>query len=297
LNFTSPETAALKSERALQAVVGVERQLDHGLSLRVEAYGRRLDGLIVGRLETDAERQLRLAEYVPDRWTGDLQKEIPVDPLITNVPVNAGAGRARGVEVLFTQRPRSTNSRFSGWASYTLSKAERETYGLTYPFDYDRRHAATLVGEFRVSPRVTTSVAMQAASGLPVTVPSGVRITPEPAFAFRDGRPVLFPWLIEVVDGGPIYPVYVVDYGPMARINSARLAPSSRVDFRATLHPKDANGHWTFYVDVINVLNHRNRLAVFSTLDYNPYGPKPVVTNTYAGGFPILPSLGLKYRF
>ncbi len=91
--------------------------------------------------------------------------------------------------------------------------------------------------------------------------------------------------------------VYEVDYGSMTRINSSRLAPSSRVDFRATLHPRDARGHWTFYVDIINVLDHRNQLAVFSDLQYNPSGPRPTVVNTYGGGFPIIPSFGLKYRF
>jgi hypothetical protein len=83
----------------------------------------------------------------------------------------------------------------------------------------------------------------------------------------------------------------------MSRINSSRLPPSSRVDVRATFHPRDANGHWTFYVDIINVLDHRNQLAVFSDLEYNPSGPRPIVVSTYGGGFPIIPSLGLKYRF
>jgi TonB dependent receptor-like, beta-barrel/TonB-dependent Receptor Plug Domain len=295
LNFTSPGSATLKSERAVQAVVGVERELNGALSLRVEGYERRLDRLIVGRLETDAERQVRLAEYVPDRWTPAFQSEIPVDPLITGVPVNAGSGRARGVEVLVTRRPRSSDTRFSGWASYTLSKADRETYGLTYPFDYDRRHAASVVGEFRVWPRVTASAAVQAATGFPLTVPNGVRVATLPAF--RGAKPIVVPWVVRETDGGPTYPVYVVDYGPLSGINSSRLPASSRVDFRATLHPRDANGHWTFYLDVINVLNHRNRLAVFSDLSFNPAGPRPVVVNQYAGGFPILPSLGLKYRF
>ena len=36
LNLTSPEASTLKSERAIQAVIGVERQLSGGLRLRVE---------------------------------------------------------------------------------------------------------------------------------------------------------------------------------------------------------------------------------------------------------------------
>jgi hypothetical protein len=290
LNLTSPNEGTLRSERAIQAVLGIERQLNQGLSLRVEAYDRQLDRLIVGRLETEAERQARVAQYRAVYWPGSLKNDIPVDPLITSVPVNAGSGHARGLEVLLTKRPGSADTRVTGWLSYTLSKSERDTYGLTYPFDYDRRHAVSVVGELRVSPRVTTSVAVQAASGFPVTVPNGVRV------ATLDGSdnagPFLFPFA--VIDGGF---AYMVDYGPLTRINSSRLPATSRVDFRATWHPRDANGHWTFYVDIINVLDHRNQLAVFSSLDYNPSGSRPLVTNDYGGGFPIIPSLGLKYRF
>jgi hypothetical protein len=288
LNLTSPDTSTLRSERAIQAVLGIERQVNRGLSLRVEGYNRQLDRLIVGGLETDAQRAARLAEYLPTFWH-PFMSEIPTDPLITSVPVNGGSGRARGLEMLLTKRPGPANSRLTGWASYTLSKADRETYGITYPYDYDRRHAFSIVGAYRISPRVTTSVAVQAASGFPITVPSGTRVASNPDIGPR-GAPIVIPFL-------DVTPVYEVDFGPLSRINSSRLPATSRVDFRATLHPRDATGHWTFYLDVINVLDHRNQLAVFSDLEYNPAGPRPLVVNNYGGGFPIIPSLGLKYRF
>jgi hypothetical protein len=227
-------------------------------------------------------------------WPGPLQNEIPSDPLITSIPVNGGSGHARGLEALLTKRPRTNDTRLTGWFSYTLSKSDRATYGLTYPFDYDRRHAASVVGEWRVSARVTTSMAVQAASGFPVTIANGVRVAT--LGGGDDDHPLQFPFAAGGA-GQTNGLVYMVDFGPLSRINSSRLPATSRVDFRATLHPKDASGHWTFYVDVINVLNHRNRLGIFSDLDYNPSGPKPIVMNTYGGGFPILPSLGLKYRF
>jgi hypothetical protein len=297
LNLTSPEASTLKSERAIQAVLGVERQLRRSLSLRVEGYDRKLDRLIVGQLETEAEREARVAEYLPAFWHA-LSGDIPTDPLITSVPVNGGSGRARGVEMLLTKRP--SDSRFSGWVSYTLSKSDRTTYGITYPYDYDRRHAATAVGEFRVSPRVTTSIAVQAASSFPVTLPNGTRIasmTRTFCFVTAGGGCAGAQQIqVPVIDtAGNL--VYEVDYGPMTRINSSRLPMTSRVDFRATWHPRDAKGHWTFYIDVINVLDHENQLAVFSDLVYNPTGPRPNVENNYGGGFPIIPSLGLKYRF
>jgi hypothetical protein len=63
------------------------------------------------------------------------------------------------------------------------------------------------------------------------------------------------------------------------------------------LGPRTPSGHWTFYVDVINVLNRRNSLSVFSELGYNPAGLRPVVVNTYGGGLPILPTFGVRWHF
>src|SRR5262249_45177561 len=154
--------------------------------------------------ETDAERARRVAEYPRGPWAG-LQSDIPTDPLITDVPANAGSGRARGLEGLVTRRPRSAETRVSGWGSFTPAKADRETYGLTYPFDYDRRHAVTLVGDWRFSARLTASVAMQAAAGFPVTIPNGVKVAPDVVTAGIGGQTFILP--LETTSGL----VYMVD--------------------------------------------------------------------------------------
>src|SRR5262249_59059963 len=70
IDLTASEAANLKSERAVQAVVGVERELNRGLSVRVETYDRHLDRLIVGRLETDTERERPVAGCPPGAWAG-----------------------------------------------------------------------------------------------------------------------------------------------------------------------------------------------------------------------------------
>jgi hypothetical protein len=289
LNLSSPQAAALRSERAAQGVIGIERDFARGLGVRVEAYARRLDRLIVGRIESESERAQRVATYHPQFDRGFLG-DIPVDPLITSVPANDGSGHAAGVEVLATRKAGAADTRLTGWLSYTYANADRRVYGLVYPFDYDRRHAASAVAQFRVSPRLTASAAVQAASGLPLTLPAGARVAALPGNT-PGGRPIVFPF--ETIYG----PVYALDYGAMSRINAARLPATARLDVRATFGPRDAAGHWTFYVDVINVTNRRSQLSVFSQLGYNPLGPRPVVSNTFGGGFPILPTFGIRRRF
>ncbi|HEY3886867.1 MAG TPA: TonB-dependent receptor, partial [Vicinamibacterales bacterium] len=175
LNLSAPG-AALRSERAIQTVAGVERNVGGGFSLRVEGYDRRLDRLIIGRLETEQERASRVASY-SSAWAAlGVAGDIPTAALITNIPSNGGSGRAAGVELLISKHPSGT-SRYSGWLSYTLAKADREAYGITYPFDYDRRHTLAVAGEFQANRRVTLSTSVQAASGLPVTLPIGAAVS------------------------------------------------------------------------------------------------------------------------
>ena len=61
VQLTAADGGRLKSERSRQIVAGVERTLSGDFALRIEAYGRRFDRLLVQRLETDAERALRLS--------------------------------------------------------------------------------------------------------------------------------------------------------------------------------------------------------------------------------------------
>jgi hypothetical protein len=182
----------------VQLVLGVERDLGHGFTARLEGYERWLDRLIVGRLETEEERQRRVAQYSPGFVFSRLQGDIPTAALVTSIPVNGGSGRASGVEIFVSKKPHSPDTRFTGWMSYSLAKAERDAYGFRYPFDYDRRHALSLVGDFRLSSRLELSGSVEAASGLPVTLPSGARVATLPGTDNR-GNPLLFPFS---VDGG-----------------------------------------------------------------------------------------------
>jgi outer membrane receptor for ferrienterochelin and colicin len=288
LDLSAPGGPRLRSERAVQAVLGIEHDFPLGLTARVEGYRRRLDRLIVGRLETEAERQARVAQY---RFPLELRGDVPAAALITSTPINAGTGQASGVELFVTRKPVSAAARATGWLSYSFGTADRTAYGIRYPFDYDRRHALSVVGQFRLSSRLTLSGSLQAASGLPVTIPAGVRVASMPLDP-GGGRTVRVP----LFDERGLF-VYELDYGAMSRINSTRLPATERIDVRATFHPRSPSGRWVFYVDVINVLNHRNSLSVVSQALFDPHGDRPRVDNAYGGGLPILPTFGIKWRF
>ena len=117
VHLTQADGDRLRNERSLQVVAGFDRRLRYGLGLRVEGYHRRFDRLLVQRLETDAERALRLSAY-------EIPPDLPPDDVVlerrpTVHPESTGRGAANGLEVLLHRQ-----GRLSGWFAYTLSKAD-----------------------------------------------------------------------------------------------------------------------------------------------------------------------------
>jgi hypothetical protein len=281
----------LESERAVHAVLGVERDLAAGLSMRVEGYYKSFDRLIVGALETDAERDARLAGY---DFPSDLESSLPVERLVTSRPTNDGRGRAYGFDVYVTRAPAAA-ARLSGWASYTWGRATREAYGITYPFEYDRRHAATAVASWRAADRFELSVTGRFASGFPRTPVVGLRVaaTEDRRDLDRDGdREELVP-----ARDGRGRPFWEVDLGGVSNFNSARLPAFARVDLRATWRPRGAAGRWQLYLDVVNVLNRRNAGLLDPRLEYDADGDRPRIRYERTAGIPFLPSVGVRFRF
>jgi hypothetical protein len=269
----------LDYERARHLTIGLEQDLPGGLTARVDLYHKRFDRLIVGQLETEPERQARVALY---DFPASLQSEIPVDPVVTSVPDNGGRGKAYGLDVYVTRG----GPRLSGWLSYTLGVARRQAYGRTYVFDYDRRHSATLVGSHRFSPKFEVSATARGASGFPRTPFEGVRV----ASIERDGR-----FVPERDTQGRL--VYVAVPGGLARLNSARLPFYARADVRATFRPRGEKGRWQFYIEAINATRRKNVSSIDATLEYDPESDRPKLVETPSDGVPFLPTFGVRFRF
>jgi len=247
-HITPEDGSRLRNERSRQVVAGVESPLTAGFDLRVEAYYRRFDRLLVQRLETAEEQATRLLAYI-------IPPDIPPDDVIlerrpTIYPESTGRGTAKGVETLLERRA----GRATGWFSYTYSKSTRDLYGFTVPFDYDRPHALKAVGAYQLSRRVRLSGTWQRASGLPVTPMQAevmfsrtVRLdgTVDPLYhATRNRDGLLETW-----------PGFFMRR--LGQRNAARLNGYARTDLRLTYATLR---HWEFYGEVINVFNQRNYL-------------------------------------
>jgi len=269
----------LDFEKARHLSLGIEHDLPHGLSARIEAYHKRFEHLVVGALETEAERRIRIARY---DYPPDLQSEIPTDPLVTSTPTNDGRGEAYGVDVYVTRG----GPRLSGWLSYTLGWAQRDAYGEHYAFDYDRRHSGTLVGSYRFTPRFEVSATARASSGFPRTPFAGVRVAPK-----EDGLRLV----PEYDPEGRL--VYEAAAGGLDVLNSQRLPFYARLDLRAAFRPRGEKGRWQFYVEAINATRRKNVSTIDATLEYDPDSDRPKLVETPGDGVPFLPTFGVRFRF
>jgi hypothetical protein len=275
----------LRHARSWQALVGFERDLRGGVSMRVEGYFKNFERLAIGRLETPGEVAARLAAFDFPPEYGD---SLPREPRITSFPVSEGSGRAYGAD-LFVVRREATERRLAGWLAYTWGRAERTAYGRTFPFEYDRRHALGAVVLWRARPRLDVALTGRFASGFPRTPVVGLRVAERADPRDADRR---VPWL-----DAAGRPVYTIDLGGVANLNSARLPAFARVDLRATWFPGGRAGRWTLYLDVINVLNRDNAGALDPRLEYDPTSDRPRLVEEPTAALPILPSLGVRFRF
>jgi TonB dependent receptor/TonB-dependent Receptor Plug Domain len=293
VDLTAPEAAGLRPERAIHAVAGLERVFRGGLTARVDAYYKRFDDLVVGRLETDAERRLRLAGVdVP----ADLAGSVPDRAQITTTPQNGGQGRAYGLELQLSHVGRRASSPLSGWATYSFGRATRTAYGTTRPFDYDRRHALTAVAAFRPGPRLELTATARWAAGLPRTPVRGVQLALEPDASDADGDQDRAERIPQRDALG--FPIFQPDLGEVADINAGRLPAMGRVDARVTYRPSWGGERWALYLDVVNVLNRRNVTQVDSLLVYDAGATRPRITERPTDrGVPVFPSVGIRFWF
>jgi hypothetical protein len=292
VDLSPPASRGLGSEGALQTALGVQRSLPGGFTVRVDAYFKRYDALIVGRLETDGERLARLDTYdVP----AELWPQVATAAQITARPVNAGRGHAYGMEAQVS-RLGGSGRPVTGWISYSFGDARRIDYGVTRPFDYDRRHGLTAAANVRLGPRLDLSVTARAASGLPRTPVQGVRLSlvEDTADADNDGnRSELLPQ--RDAQGAPLFQP---DYGDVGRLNSARLPHFGRVDARLTYRPAWGGERWAFYADVINLFNGRNVTQIDSRLAVDPGTDRPrIIEVAQDRGIPLFASIGLRFWF
>jgi len=289
--FLDLSTLGLKDEHSQHATLSMEKDFP-GVSLKAEAYYKNFSDLLVGALETDAQLAARLATY---DFPISLQSSIPTEKFITTTPTNGASGRSYGLELVATRPQRHPDQLISGWASYSYGEATEEAYGRSLPFEYDRRHAFSVVGQLSASEKLQLSFTLRASSGFPRTAPIGVRVVPTADVddADKDGNTTE---LVPERDALGL-PVYTANYGSVSNLLNQRYPWFARLDLRFNWRPHGLRSRWLFYLEFINVTNRENVGRYEASLRPVTTSAQPIVQETPAGALPFLPTFGVRFRF
>lgn len=149
-----------------------------------------------------------------------------------------GIGRAYGVELYV----KKNKGKLTGWASYTLSRTERKTDGISknewFPTRFDRPHNLNTVLTYELNKRWSFSA----------------------NFVYLAGTPATFPDSRVQIQG------YVIPYNSTEKRNNFRIPAYHRLDLSATLsgkvkERKRFHSEWVF--SVYNVYNRRNPFSIY----------------------------------
>ncbi|MBD3169456.1 MAG: TonB-dependent receptor plug domain-containing protein [candidate division Zixibacteria bacterium] len=227
----------LTAERAIHYIVGWEHIYDVGLKLRMDLYYKQLDDLLIN--------------------DGN------------GVPINSAKGDAEGFEFYF-EKIKTNDSWYSGWISYTLARAWKETPAEEYYLANDQTHTINFVADFELTGKLSLGFTWRYGSGMPYTPIVGVEeITMEDS---TTGQTV-------VVDWEPIY----------GDVNSVRYPAYHRLDTRLSFKFDWLSLPWTAYVEAINTYNQKN------IYEYNwnrRYTERETIYE-----LPFVPSFGVAVRF
>jgi len=214
-------------------------------------------------------------------------RELPVDAVTGATPTTANGGTESGGVLGISRRPVDTQfgsynyreangtghaygpeliarknvGTWTGWIAYTYARSYRRnpTKMTDYrPYVLDQPHSLTVVGTTMLGKHWRIGGRFRFTSGNPYTPVAG-------AYVDEDGD-----W--EPIDG------------PLL---SKRLPDFVQIDLRVDRVWKRPWGVLNLYIDLQNVINHKNAEGITYNADFS--------TPTYTRGLPIFPSIGVEY--
>ncbi|WP_187264542.1 TonB-dependent receptor [Pontibacter beigongshangensis] len=249
-----PATRKVAPQFASQVSFGISKTLPKlQTELSLEAYHKSMTNLIDYRQGYN---------FLYSAYTNNWQNNIEIN----------GKGEAYGLE-FFANR---TEGRFTGWLSYTLAWNKRRfsniNEGNWYVANFDRRHVASITGNYKLSAAWSLSSTFVYMTGQPATLPVGVQ---------------------EDVNGNKVM-IYTGR-------NNARMPAYHRLDLGASYTlttSRNRTATWNF-----GVYNAYNRINPFyldfkntytTTQDRREFTGRKLVMRSL---FPLLPSVSYTLRF
>ncbi|MFQ5570499.1 MAG: carboxypeptidase-like regulatory domain-containing protein [Rhodothermales bacterium] len=298
----------LQVEEALHLGGSVSRRFGEAWHVKIDGYWKQLDNLII---QASREVTRPVARYVS---TGEGRLSLQSYRVtsaevftLTNDPVNAGSGKAAGMELLVEKRATPTSDAWSGWFSYAYAEAVREQVvageEVRFPFDYDRRHTLNLTLNRRLGNHFNVGLTWRFGTGFPYTPP----VSMEPLVAVVDDPQTNTTRGAVLTDPATGNVWLVPGFGEVTNINSARLPDYHRLDMRVTYATQGRGMSFEVYLDLINLYNRKNVISyqyiveVVEDTRNVPLAlqkpPAPVLFREPVYMFPFIPSVGFSLSF
>lgn len=231
------------AQHAVHTIMSIEQKLAQKLDARLELY-RKDYGNLSPRFENLLDPTQLLPELAFDR-----------------VRVDADRARAEGVELSFNWRPRSE---WSGWFSYSWSRATDRIGSANQYRSWDQRHAVSLGLAWNRGPWSLT-IADAYHSGWPTTQ---LELTTTPS------QPV-------------------VTIGPR---NAVRYRDFNSLDVRITRTFALPRGQLDTFFEITNALSRQNPCCSSYELSFGPDGTAMLRRDTDSW-LPLIPSFGVLWRY
>ncbi|MBX2990241.1 MAG: carboxypeptidase-like regulatory domain-containing protein [Bacteroidetes bacterium] len=279
---------SLKAEQSSNFSLSWEYMLTPEWQLRIEGYDKRLRNLVVPKIARGASYEVSRIEGFdirkPEGWS--IPFIVTKDSLST-VPENGGSGVSRGIEMTLQKIQSERTNSLYGWISYAYAKSTRTQNGVTYPFDYDRRHTANLVLGWQPWDDLDISLTFTYGSGFPNTTPVGFKpnivMEHDPVSGTQTPK----------IDTDAFGVMFFPDRGGLGNMNRARYPDYHRLDFRATTYTEWFGLNWSVYLDIINLYNRKNVILAEYFVDRETLQIQAVETTM----FPFLPTIGFTITF
>ena len=245
LDVWVPATPNVKPQKSDQYTFGIfQNFLNNKLETSVEVYYKEM----IGQIDFKDHANLMLNKYMEAEF-------------------RAGLGKSYGIEMLI----RKPEGKLNGWISYTYSNSTRRIKGVNdgseYLSPHDRPHNLSVVGNYKLSNRLSISANWVYFSGAPVTAPEG-------KYYYNNS------WI----------PAY-------SERNGDRLPDYMRIDLAVNLSGKKKPGKW-FYSDwslsVYNLTNRKNAAFVQFREKENDASATEAVKWTL---LPIIPTIAWNFHF
>ncbi len=282
-----PATDKLPAQRSRQIAFGIAKDFNEkNLALTVEGYYKEMDNIVALR-----EGASFLLEDGPEQLARDKENGKSWDDQAT-----FGRGRSYGGEILLQRKV----GKFSGWVGYTLSFIRHQfdelNFGKEFWAKYDRRHDLSVVGVYRLSPRITLSGTWIYGTGNALTVPQA-------SFTSSIQNPGVSPFGIPTVPGVVAYQnTYFRELPDYGERNNFRAEAFHRLDVGVQFHKIMKKGHertWEF--SLYNVYNRKNPYfySFRTSSKYDAQTQTSEITRnlTRYSLLGIIPSLSYSFKF